>query len=342
MMFRPFEHAGYWWDPRDPGTRWPGTLNFDPVNGAVLSRTIPFDVSQLLAKRAEFPLIHGVAASGLEITLINCFERGGTGIFANEVIAGFHADDPDPLVITAAAVVENMSEWWGPAAMAHQPTPRHSDVGVRYEQPEPVEVHADESARTTIRSGARSSFERRRVSIEEEIRIEMAAFSPQRLSFFRRRIHACQDLISIGALTLCNLDDFRICPPSPENRRRLAHVYGVPIFKNPAEGWPDFLVHSRDIEARLEDTFTAWFGCAESLSVVRSLYMSGAYGKGFIELRLLALAQAAEAYHRRAYEGRDLYMDAVSYERDILPGLKAAIPPALDLSHRDALRSRLR
>jgi hypothetical protein len=29
-MMKGFEHTDLWWDPRDPDTRWPGTLTFDP------------------------------------------------------------------------------------------------------------------------------------------------------------------------------------------------------------------------------------------------------------------------------------------------------------------------
>ena len=342
-MFKPFEHPGFWWDANEPGTRWPGTLSFDPVNGAVLRRTVAPDIGRLFGPSASFDLIHGEAANGLAITLVNCFERNHTDIFVNEVITGFHADSADPLIASAAVVIENMGEWWGPGGIAHQPTDRRFDLGVRYERPDAVTVHDDAIIRTTICSDARSSFERRRVSIEEEIRIEMVAKPLQPLSAFRRRAHVCQDLIAVAALTLSNLDDFRIAPPSPNGTSKVfGHVYGVPIFKNPAEGWPHFLFRSTDVSERLPDMFSAWFASAESLSVVRSLYMSGAYGKGFIELRFLALAQAAEACHRRFYEGRDFYMDAAAYRDGILPKLQSAIPDSLDSSHKEALRSRLR
>jgi hypothetical protein len=180
------------------------------------------------------------------------------------------------------------------------------------------------------------------VSLEEEIRIEITATPARPLSVFRRRVHACQDLISIAALTLCNLDDFRISPPSAGGRPRIGHFYGVPVFRNPAEGWPDFLFRSSDIDARMKETFTAWLASADSLSAARSLYMSGSYGKSFLELRFLALAQAAEAYHRRVHQGRDLYMEAGAYEREVLPLLKASIPATLDDAHKQALSGRLK
>jgi hypothetical protein len=134
-MFKPFEHSGFWWDARDPHTRWPGTLSFDPVNGAVLARTLPTDLVRAFGERATFTLIHGETASGTPVTLINCFERGSSDIFANEVITGFHADSQDPLIATATAVIENMSEWWAPAAIAHDPARQFPDIGVSYQKP---------------------------------------------------------------------------------------------------------------------------------------------------------------------------------------------------------------
>jgi ApeA N-terminal domain 1 len=342
-MMMGFEHTGFWWDPRDPDTRWPGTLTFDPVAGATLKRSIAFHASQIFGESKEFPVIYGEGTGGMAITLIDCFETSSTGIFANAVVTGFHAGEPDPPILVAAATIENLGEWWRPAAIVHDSGLDYPDVGVRYTQPDAAEIHDDGAMCTTIRSGALSSFERRKVSIAEEIRIEMKASSPQPLSAFRQRMHACQDLLSIASLTLCNVEDFRLYPPSANGRPKVVgHFHAVPVFKNPAEGWPRYLFRHKDVEARMKDVFTAWLSNAESLSVVRSLYMSGAYGKSFIELRLLALAQAAEAYHRRLYEGHDLYRDADDYAANVLPGLLAAIPSGLDQSHRDALRSRLK
>ena len=70
--------------------------------------------------------------------------------------------------------------------------------------------------------------------------------------------------------------------------------------------------------------------------------MSAAYGKSFLELKLLALAQAAEAYHRRVYEGQDRYMAPAEYEKDVLPQLQAAIPATLQQSHRQALSNHVK
>ena len=180
-MMKGFEHTGFWWDPRDPATKWPGTLKFDPVAGATLSLTISLHPSQIFGTSREFDVLHGETTGALEITLLDCFERSGTDIFANAVIVGFHADQRDPPLVVAAAVIENLTEWWGQNALAHEPALKFPHIGVRYTQPGATDIHADATIRTSIRSSPLASFERKSVSIEEEIRIELTASEPQPL-----------------------------------------------------------------------------------------------------------------------------------------------------------------
>jgi hypothetical protein len=62
----------------------------------------------------------------------------------------------------------------------------------------------------------------------------------------------------------------------------------------------------------------------------------------FLEIKFLALAQAAEAFHRRFSEGKDHYMDQSAYERDVLGPMEKTIPAGVNESHRQSLRGRLR
>ena len=337
-----FEHTGFWWNPREPGTEWPGTLRFDAVNGAVLTLTIAADLRLFFADAKEFDILHGKTTGGLPITLLAAFERNYSEIYANAVIVGFHAGSADPLITAAAAVIEQLGEWWHPRAVANDPALTHPDMGVQYRQPADVDLHDDGVVRTSIRSAGLPSYAPRTVSIREEIRVEMKASAPQPLSVFRARMHACQDLLSVSALTLCNIEEFRLMPPYEDKRKAvIGRFYAVPIYKDPASRGADFLFRSRDVETRLPSMFGTWLESAKRLSVVRSLYFSGAYGKMFLELRLLAFAQAAEAYHRRVYEAQDLYMDADVYERDVLPQIRSAIPKRVGSDHRQALKKRM-
>ena len=116
----------------------------------------------------------------------------------------------------------------------------------------------------------------------------------------------------------------------------------LPIFRATDARRPDFLFRHADIAARLPEAFGEWLTQAERLSAVRALYMSAVHGKSFLELRLLSLAQAAEAHHRRLHEGQDFYMDANAYNETVLPVLQQVIPENLDSSHRQSLRNRLK
>ena len=208
-----FEHTGFWWDPRTPATKWPGTLRFDPINGAVLKRLVAPDASSMVADDDEFDVFLGESTTGKKITLLNSFERSHEDIYANAVIVGFHASEPDPPIVVAAAVIENLDKWWGPRALRHDASLRWPDIGVSYRRPQPVEVHVDAAMRTVIMFNANASFGEGGVSINEEVRFEMTADAPQPLSVFRRRVAACQDLVSIALLTRCNVS-VRLCPPS--------------------------------------------------------------------------------------------------------------------------------
>ena len=97
-------------------------------------------------------------------------------------------------IAVAAAVIENLNEWWGQRALAHDPELTFPDIGIRYAQPAATEVDADAIIRTAIRSSPLASFDRASVRVEEEIRIELTASEPQPLSLFRQRIRSLFDV----------------------------------------------------------------------------------------------------------------------------------------------------
>jgi len=94
-----------------------------------------------------------------------------------------------------------------------------------------------------------------------------------------------------------------------------------------------------DIKHRAPEVLGAWLSQSENLHHATVLYLAGVYGGGFIETRLLALTQAAEAFHRRFYPG--LYMDEVRFKTEVFEPLKAAMPTSIDDPLRAALTSRL-
>jgi hypothetical protein len=138
---------------------------------------------------------------------------------------------------------------------------------------------------------------------------------------------------------------FRLVPFNAEQQEYpdVGQYHAVPVFadrERASSTWPDVLFRAQDVRERLPDIFDSWLTAARSLSVVRSLYLTATYGKSFIELRLLHLAQAIEAFHRRCREG--VYMDADEFAARISSPLTQAIPAGIDQSLRDSLKNRVK
>jgi hypothetical protein len=347
-----FEYTGYWWDAREPDTEWAGTLRFDPTEGALLTLTVPVDKPTFHRELQEYPVIHGTATSGEPITLLRCFDQHVSGawhgphrreIFAHVVVVGFHSE-VDPMISVVSVAFRHLDVWWTQSAIRADLSVPMPDFAVRYTCPSAVTVRADENFDVKLVSGLSSSASRHKYILEEQIHVEIKARENARpLSEFQTIVHACQDLLTVACQTFCHVDELRLLPPEVEGEpRRLATLHAVPIYKPADERAPspsDLLFRFADISDRAQEIIGGWLARAENLKPFRSLYLSGVYGGGFLEVKLVALAQAAEAYHRRCYDG--VYMKRDEFEERVLKPLTAAIPNSLDSSFQSALRKRL-
>lgn len=346
------EHDGIWWDPRDPDQRWPGTVRFEPRQGTTLTIRADSEKPEPFGTLREYERIYGVASNGLPITLLHCFDRSSQGslfttgrkleIFANGLITGLHCESTDPSLSLASVRLAHANEWWGQSGFEQVPDVGLPDQAVRYRTKEPTAVYKDRF-QVSIRPYATGSFSAHRVLMEESIAFEIKSEKPVPLSDLEEVASACSDFLSIACATLCGIEAFTLLRPrSGDERPRLGQLYTVPHLKHRGEEGHramDMLFRFSDME-RPETAFAAWFDKMDRLKDARTLYKVGLYGGGYIEHRLLALTQAAEAYHRRFFSGR--YMDDERFKADVLVPLSAAIPSNIDASHRDAIKARLR
>lgn len=352
---RSFEHDGVWWDPRDPNVQWVGTLHVDQRTGAFLAVTIPTDKPDLFPSLRAYDVILGVTTSGKLVTLMGCFDRSTTGslpgvprpleIFVNTVVVGFHSDERDPLISTAAVSFRHMNEWWGRSGIEADQSVHWPDMAMRYTSTAPLLVHEDGRFSVCIRSAISGSVGNHKASLLEDIHFEVHASTARRLSEFQRIIRACGDFLSLACLTFCDTTELTlVAPADAASTVRMGTHHAVPIYKNRKRrsslASPHLLFRYNDIKDRAPAVFGTWISQAEDLHTPRALYSAGVYGGGFIETKLLALTQAAEAFHRRFYSG--LYMDEVRFKTEVLEPLTAAIPGSIDDALRAALSSRLR
>lgn len=181
-------------------------------------------------------------------------------------------------------------------------------------------------------------------SMRERIAFEVQASTPRPLSEFQRLTQACNDVLSIACLTFCGTETFSVIPPLEEGaRRRVGTFHAVPFYKS-RKVRSSVVVHMLfrfpNIEAQAPTVFREWLSKMDQLHDARALYMSGVYGRGFIEHKLLALTQAAEAFHRRFFPDR--YMDDADFQANIFRPLTAAIPTSVEASLRSAIVARLK
>jgi transcriptional regulator with XRE-family HTH domain len=92
-----------------------GDLEQSRVSEIERGRYTPgLDLAARLAKGLGVPLG--------SVTLFDRFDRDHTEVLANAVMVGFHAAERDPPILVAAAVIENLREWWKKRALAIQPS----------------------------------------------------------------------------------------------------------------------------------------------------------------------------------------------------------------------------
>lgn len=359
-----FEHSGEWWDIRDPATRWTGILRFDPVEGALLSLTDPtpdIPASQALAAAfgrtlKEYDSILGTTTDGKAVTLLRCFDKSARGsfqgprardIFANAVLVGFHGDGSDPHISKASALFRYANVWWNQSGIVVDPTVTFPDASIQYKRAPAVPVFADGDLEIKLYATLASLPFRADSSggypLREEVRVEVTAKTPQRLSVIEELLHACQDLLSIACQQYCDRERLIVVEPVADHPDT-ATFHAVPVFKHHARvrdlHFSDLLFTFTDIKDKADTTFGSWLKNAELLRSIRALYFSAIYSPNFLEGRFLALAQGVEGFHRRCRGGT--WMDAAEFETQVVARLVAAIPAGLDPSHRSAIESGLK
>jgi hypothetical protein len=172
------------------------------------------------------------------------------------------------------------------------------------------------------------------------VSFEVQASSPRPFSELQKIIGGCADLLSIASGTYCAPNELTLVPAAAEDKRtRSGTFHALPFYRNrrpPSR----LLFRFADIEARAATLYSTWLSKLDALADPRALYIWGLYGRAFVEHKLLALTQAAEAYHRRTFPDR--YVDQGEFQTSVFAPLTAAIPAGTDAFLRDAIVARLK
>jgi hypothetical protein len=354
-MTEQFEHTGAWWDPADFSRQWAGSLRFDRREGLSLRLTVTVDRPTLSPVGEIYELLHGVTAAGVRITLFHCYRVSSRGslfglaapvdveIHANAAVVGFHTELADPLLLSVSLSTRHLNDWWGGSGIEWDQTVKSPNIVVRYTGVDPLVLYDDGDFRISFKAEVDASVRSQSASLLEQARFEIVASHPSPLSEFQRRIRACGDFISIACLTLCEVQEIELMASENEGQPVRGTFHAVPVHHGD-DRRSSVVVHMlfrfHDVSNHLPDLFRGWLSLSEVLHDSRALYFAGAYGGDFIEGKLLSLAQAAEAFHRRFHEG--LYIDRKAFQKSILKPLLAALPPDTDERVKKSVEDKLR
>lgn len=347
----PAEHFGIWWDPQNPDEEWAGTLRCDDKGRASLAVTVAADKPSPFPTLRSYKRIQGVASSGKHFTLIDCWDSSTRGSFfiaprpseihANLLIAGIHCDDEDPPLSSVTVRFANAHEWLGRSGFEYDSTLPVSDFAARYRGSLPVVVYDSGETRVSIRASLERSHSASETTMRERVAFDIESTTPRPLSHFQRLVRCCGAFLSVAYSAYCSIDEFTIFPPAEAGAlAKIATLHVVPRYKIAAEiSRTDMLFRFSDFEKRAPDLFGAWLSKLDQMEDAVSLYIEGVYGRGFIEHRLVALVQGAEALHRQFMPDR--YMKQDDFDNQVFLPMTGAIPASVGASHRAAITSRL-
>lgn len=348
------ETTGMWWDPRAPDEEWHGTLRFDDVLGSTLSITLPNEVPDFSPALRSYPVLHGRGSNGKLYSLLDAFDRStqpslfgvprSVEVFANRLIAGFHSASTDPLLSAVSVEFENLTDWFGQTGISMDQSVVFPEVAARYKPPVPNLLYEDDLLTVTLEAGAGYGIGEHKFDLKEAVWFSIQAKDVLPFSHFDKVARACGDLLSIACMVNCRTSNFTLIAPAIEDQpRSSATFHAVPRYKRrpsePTSVTGRVLFSFDDIKSRAAAIFRAWLTKDADLRDARALYFEGLYGGSFVEHRLLVLVQAAEAFHRRFYQGT--FMPAADFESQVLQPMVAAIPMHISTDFKATLKKRL-
>jgi hypothetical protein len=349
-----FSREGLWWDAANPTDRWTGVLRHDRRKGTSLQISWSVGKAPFLVNSRSYDLIHGIGDNGTQFTLIDAYDANVKNslyvvpprirIYANQLIAGLACNTPDPPAASTTLALLHLGEWWNRSGIEPDFTGEQPGFSARYRPIESVIVYDDGTFQVAVCSEAAAQHSRRASSLRERILFRIEASTPRPLSEFYRLASACGDFLSVACLTLCDVEEFSFVPPKQDGVQLRTGTYHAVPFHKSRDGRSSILGHMlfgfRDIEDRAQQFFGSWLSKIDDLRDARTLYLVGAYGRGYLEQKLLALTQAAEAFHRRFFPDR--YLDQADFDGSVYGPLVKAIPESARGPLRQALKDRLR
>ncbi|WP_366183524.1 HEPN domain-containing protein [Flavobacterium ovatum] len=363
-MIIKFEIQGLWFLPENKEKRVPGTLRFDPVEGATLELIGSFDDFGILHRKhqSEAFIILGLSINSEYITLYNCFNvarRGQTYRKGNEsgpafekyivnfILKGHHFETEESLQFNEIkSSMQNFDEWLNITGFKHSENIDNlseKSIRVDYKLPENIafELHDKFTGKFVFSSTSPTYSSLKLESITQHVEIEIGSSENIPLEDIRKLLARFQNFLIMGiyrsvfptSITLYNSNIKNDYGQSGKYRKPIEFFQTTSKRKTRNELHPwEMLFNYKKIENLFPIAIKNWFEKYEKLKPAFSLLFEQFYNESkFSENTFLNLAQALETLHARLYNHTKIpKKDYTEMKTEILNSTPAKYHPWLN------------
>jgi hypothetical protein len=356
-----FEVSAYWWLPEAPEDKVPGTLDFSPSGGAVLTLQGTFnhpnfrDIGRLFSDVGfEAERIYGEQADGQRITVCDVFaiQISDTCLLhCHLVLAGTHAvmagsDEP----ANALFSFDNLEEWTcAPFLQAERASlPDRMAYSFSYE---PLQLFSLEKTNIchelSLTMNTIGRLTRNDALFERKAHFR-ATFQVSEIAQMLRFVGDVGQLLTIFMGETANLHRLRYTLGSDTIDVFFQRVQAASSKKITSSDMP-FSLH--DLGEQAGSLFSSWLTSVALMRTVYSTFFSTLFNLPFIDTKFQALTQAIEGFHRATCVGKYLEADEYSKVQDCLikaipiniePSLREHLKNTIKYGNEFSLRRRLR
>jgi hypothetical protein len=314
-----FEYQGFWWLPGSEKDKVPGTLRFDPDEGAILDLLGSPKGLEGVIEPIEPEIILGLSSDGEYITLKDCGRTKGSVRFgpgfatstfaANTVFVGAQFGRAEDVGFERLIVEYlHLGEWTGASGFEIK-APKDLEVDplvVEYRLPEPVTARVGDQYEVSLRFWASLDGppgRRTEATVTQTAGLVVKSPEKRPLEDIMEIAYRLQHFLSLGVRR-------SVYPVSVWGAMGTpGEVVPVEIHYRPLgmtgdTGRPrqrNMLFSLRDLPEGFGPAVARWLERAEILDPVYRLYLGTVYNpESFLEQQFLNLVQALEVYHRRA------------------------------------------
>lgn len=339
----------------------PGRLSYDPLKGVnlELAGSPTGDDLHALVKMPYLPTLYGRLVNGTLLTLVDCIitntQMGAgavalpTALFANRMLVGAHVENLDQLNIKSYTVEFSSLANWTCASPVKLDMPttdgKCPGVDIRFRHPDPIDIDLPErDFDLNISHVWKTSQPSGSFAIHWHAGVTITAHDSMVLADGSQIAWQCQNLMSLLIGDDLSVKSIAIKPLDPVSEGTIGSQLQLIYRQRGEHDHPDLhaaqmLLPYSLVKEDFPQIVAKWFMRSEQAVLATNvLFGSQLLQSPALNVKFLAITQAAESYHRSL--GTGVYMKQDEYEAAIKAFL-SHMPTVIRGDHKQSLKKRL-